>query len=135
MKCDKFSFTKSRGFVHEWNGYGEIFSRPQVMENSIGNICFSEQIFHRKQSLGAPDLGFEFGTEWLKYIREHLLWLTLYIKNTNKHVSLFLLTYFLIFLLYLSSLLTNKWKVENLTKFNFLKSNKTENRWPVRTYS
>ena len=50
--------------VHEWNGYGEIFSRPQVMENSIGNICFSEQIiFHRKQSLGAPDLGFEFGTE------------------------------------------------------------------------
>ena len=67
------------------------------MENSIGNICFSEQIFHRKQLLGAPDLGFEFGTEWLKYIREHLLWLTLYIKNTNKHVSLFLLTYFLIF--------------------------------------
>ena len=49
--------------VHEWNGYGEIFSRPQVMENSIGNICFSEQIFHRKQLLGAPDLGFEFGTE------------------------------------------------------------------------
>ena len=86
------------------------------MENSIGNICFSEEIFYRKQSLGAPDLGFEFGTEWLKYIREHLLWLTLYIKNTNKHVSLFLLTYFLIFLLYLSSLLTNQKKSRKFDK-------------------
>ena len=32
--------------VHEWNGHLEIFSRPQVIE----------QIFYRKQSLGAPDL-------------------------------------------------------------------------------
>ena len=32
-----------------------FFGRPQVVENPIGNICFSEQIFHRKQSLGTPD--------------------------------------------------------------------------------
>ena len=29
-------------------------SRPQVIEIP-GNICFSEQIFYRKHSLGAPD--------------------------------------------------------------------------------
>ena len=42
--------------VHEWNDHLEIFSRPQVIENSLGNICVSEQIFYRKQSLGAPDI-------------------------------------------------------------------------------
>ena len=39
--------------VHEWNGHTPIFSCPQVIENSI---CFSEQIFYRKQSSGAPDV-------------------------------------------------------------------------------
>ena len=39
--------------VHEWNGHTQIFSCPQVIENSI---CFSEQIFYRKQSSGAPDV-------------------------------------------------------------------------------
>ena len=34
------------------NGHLEIFSRPQVIKK--GNVCFSEQIFYRKQSLGAP---------------------------------------------------------------------------------
>ena len=29
-------------------------SRPQVIEIP-GNICFSEQVFYRKHSLGAPD--------------------------------------------------------------------------------
>ena len=60
VKCDKLSFRKSQGIyekvskiVHEWNGYGEIFSRPQVIENSR-QYCFSDQIFYRKQSLGAP---------------------------------------------------------------------------------
>ena len=38
-----------------WNGYLEIFSCPQAIENCIGNICFSEQIFYTKQSLGAPE--------------------------------------------------------------------------------
>ena len=36
--------------VYEWNSHVETFSRRQV----LGNICFSEQIFYRKQSLGAP---------------------------------------------------------------------------------
>lgn len=39
--------------VHEWNGHTQIFSCLQVRENSI---CFSEQIFYRKQSSGAPDV-------------------------------------------------------------------------------
>ena len=39
--------------VHEWNGNTQIFSCPQVRENSI---CFCEQIFYRKQSSGAPDV-------------------------------------------------------------------------------
>ena len=39
--------------IHERNGYLDIFSRPQV--KILDNICFSEQIFHRKLSLGAPD--------------------------------------------------------------------------------
>ena len=38
--------------IHEWNGYLDIFSRPQV--KILDNICSSEQIFHRKLSLGAP---------------------------------------------------------------------------------
>ena len=35
----------------------EIFNRPQAIEywNILGSICFSKQIFYRKQSLGAPD--------------------------------------------------------------------------------
>ena len=32
----------------------EIVSRPRVME-ILGNICFSEQIFYRKQTMGAPE--------------------------------------------------------------------------------
>ena len=41
----------------EWNGHLQFFSRPQAIENCIGNICFSEQIIYRKQSLDAPELG------------------------------------------------------------------------------
>ena len=42
--------------LHEWSVHLEIFSCPQVLniEKILGNICFSEQIFYRKQSLGAP---------------------------------------------------------------------------------
>ena len=40
---------KASKIVYEWNSYLETFSRPQV----LGNICFSKQIFYRKQSLGA----------------------------------------------------------------------------------
>ena len=41
--------------VPEWNGYLEIVSRPQAIGNIIlGNICFSEQMIYRKQSLAAP---------------------------------------------------------------------------------
>ena len=45
---------KPSKIVHEWNGHLEIFSRPQY-QKVLGDICFSEQIFHRKQSLGAPN--------------------------------------------------------------------------------
>ena len=41
--------------VHEWNGHLQIFSLPEAIENSK-QFYFSEQIFHRKQSLGAPDM-------------------------------------------------------------------------------
>ena len=43
--------------VSEWNGHLEFFSRPQAIENCVGNICFLEQIIYRKQSLNAPELG------------------------------------------------------------------------------
>ena len=39
--------------VHEWNGHLENFS--QVRKKILGKICFSEQIFYRKQSLDALD--------------------------------------------------------------------------------
>ena len=35
--------------VHEWNVHLEISSRPEA-----DNLCLSEQMFYRKQSLGAP---------------------------------------------------------------------------------
>ena len=38
----------------EWNDHLEIFSRPQAIEN-FRQFCFSEPIFHRKQSLATPD--------------------------------------------------------------------------------
>ena len=40
----------------EWNGHLEIFSCPQE-KKILGNICFSEQIFYRKQSAGVPEIG------------------------------------------------------------------------------
>ena len=33
----------------------EMSNRSHEIENSKLNICFSEQIFYREQSLGAPD--------------------------------------------------------------------------------
>ena len=62
VKWEKWNFRKSYGIsytsfencVHEWNGRQESFSLPQAIEN-CRHFCFSEQIFHRKQSLGAPD--------------------------------------------------------------------------------
>ena len=44
---------KLRKLVPEWNAHLEIFSRIQAIENSWQS-CFFEQIFYRKQSLGAP---------------------------------------------------------------------------------
>ena len=41
--------------VQEWNGHLEIFSLLQVLE-ILGNTCFFEQIFYRKQSLGAAQI-------------------------------------------------------------------------------
>ena len=39
----------------EWNGHLEILSLSQVIENSRPYLLrVSEQIFYRKQSLGAP---------------------------------------------------------------------------------
>ena len=62
VKWEKWNFRKSEGIyyisfencVHEWNGHLEIFSLLQAIENSR-HFCFSEQIFHRKQSLSAPE--------------------------------------------------------------------------------
>ena len=45
---------KASKIVHEWNGHLQILSCPQVIENSR-QYLFSKQIFHRKQSLGAPE--------------------------------------------------------------------------------
>ena len=38
--------------IHEWNGHVEIavLNKWKI----LGNICFAERIFYRKQSLGAP---------------------------------------------------------------------------------
>ena len=44
---------KLRKIVPKWNAHLEIFSRIQAIENSWQS-WFSEQIFYRKQSLGAP---------------------------------------------------------------------------------
>ena len=45
---------KLRKLSHEWNGYLEIFSRPQVVENCRPNLFLRKDI-RRKQSLGAPE--------------------------------------------------------------------------------
>ena len=52
-----YTLENHRGFiryasktVHEWNSHLEIFRKI------LGDICFSEQIFYRKQSSGAPDI-------------------------------------------------------------------------------
>ena len=45
---------KRPNILHEWNDYLEIFSRPQVIENSR-HICFPKQIFYGKLLLGAPE--------------------------------------------------------------------------------
>ena len=43
-------------YYYHYYYYLEIFSGPQVTENSrLDNICFSVQIFDRKQLLGVPD--------------------------------------------------------------------------------
>ena len=41
--------------VHEWNGYRDIFSRPQVIENARQYLLLRTDIL-QKQSLGAPAL-------------------------------------------------------------------------------
>ena len=62
MKCENQTSENRREFikltskfVREWNGHLEIVSLPQVIK-ILGHTCFSEQIFYRKQSLGAPDI-------------------------------------------------------------------------------
>ena len=46
--------TYASKIVYEWNSHLEIFNRPQAVENSRQHLL-SEQIFYRKQSLGAPN--------------------------------------------------------------------------------
>ena len=41
--------------VHEWNGYRDIFGRPQVIENARQYLLLRTDIL-QKQSLGAPAL-------------------------------------------------------------------------------
>ena len=38
---------------HEWNSHLEIFSGPEVRENSRQYLLLRTEILHRKQSLGA----------------------------------------------------------------------------------
>ena len=47
-------------YVHKWNGHLEIFSRPQVIENSRQYLHFRTDI-HREKSLGAPVTSFHLG--------------------------------------------------------------------------
>ena len=42
--------------VHEWNGRLGPFLAVLKKKKIIGSIFFSEQVFYRKQSLGAPVL-------------------------------------------------------------------------------
>ena len=49
--------------LHKWNGHLEIFSLPRAIENSR-QFFFSEQIFYRKQWLGAPDSNELFSRKW-----------------------------------------------------------------------
>ena len=44
--------------VHEWYGHPEIFSRPQVIENSRLCLLFRTDIYYisQKESLGASDV-------------------------------------------------------------------------------
>ena len=42
--------------VHEWNGLLEIFSCPQITENSTVGTFLRTDIFCRKSSLGASAL-------------------------------------------------------------------------------
>ena len=49
---------KSSKIVREWNGYLEIFSRPQAIENSRQYLLLrKDNPFYGKQSLGARDEG------------------------------------------------------------------------------
>ena len=45
---------KPPNILDEWNGYPEIFSFSQGLEKFLGNIYSFEQLFYRKNSLGAP---------------------------------------------------------------------------------
>ena len=47
-------------YVHKRNGHLEIFSRPQVIENSRQYLLLRRDI-HRKRSLGAPGTSFQMG--------------------------------------------------------------------------
>ena len=39
--------------VLEWNNHLDIFSLILLLSKFLGNVCFFEQIFYRKRSLGA----------------------------------------------------------------------------------
>ena len=59
VKCEKlndqmFSVIRwASKIVHGWNSHLEIFC--QMKKTTLGKICFSEQIFYRKQSLDAQN--------------------------------------------------------------------------------
>ena len=64
VKCEKVKLQKIVGnllgnlqaskIVHEWNGHLEIFSRPQVIENSGQYLLLRKDITQKTVSLGAP---------------------------------------------------------------------------------
>ena len=57
IKLQKIAGKPSK-IVLEWNGYLEIFSRPQAIENSRQYLLLrKDNLFYKKQSLGAPDEG------------------------------------------------------------------------------
>ena len=51
-----------RKFVHEWNVHLGVFSLLKLYK-ILGNFCFSEPIFHRKQPLGRERKPNFFGIE------------------------------------------------------------------------
>ena len=56
--CEKLKFKnfirRASKIVHEWNGHLEVFSRPQVIENSRQYSLLRSMRYFKGNSLGCP---------------------------------------------------------------------------------